>query len=148
MIRKLSISLEDYLEAIFLLGRDNGAVRLKELAGRLRVAKASAHGAVKILAGRGLIEHRHYDVIRLTECGAVYAARLFDKHRLLARFLTEVLALDTGEAQQAACSMEHHLPDSSLPRLQQLLAYMAERRDWPAAGGFSRAGGEGCDAAG
>ncbi len=54
---KLSASLEDYLESIYVVAAEKGAARPKDLAERLNVKPASVTGALRHLAGRKLINY-------------------------------------------------------------------------------------------
>jgi len=53
----LSASLEDYLEVIFHLEKSNRVARAKDIADQMNVQRASVTGALKALAGKGLINY-------------------------------------------------------------------------------------------
>ena len=63
----LSASLEDYLEAILQLEREVRVARVSEIADQLKVSRPSVTGALKNLAGRGLVSHAPYGHVTLTE---------------------------------------------------------------------------------
>ena len=62
----LSASLEDYVEVIYHLERSNRVARAKDIADQMNVQRASVTGALKALAGRGLINYSPYSYITLT----------------------------------------------------------------------------------
>ena len=62
-----SQSVEDYLKAIYSVSRAGEAVTTSALAARLEVTPASVTGMVKKLAGLGLVTHRPYQGVELTE---------------------------------------------------------------------------------
>ena len=66
----LTASLEDYLEAIFVIVARKQAVRAKDIARHLNVKNASVT-RVAALAERGLINYAPYDVITLTPSGTM-----------------------------------------------------------------------------
>ncbi|MDA2953708.1 MAG: metal-dependent transcriptional regulator, partial [Actinomycetota bacterium] len=61
-------AVEDYVKAIFFIGRDSedGQVSVGALAARLGVTPGSASAMVKRLAGQGLVVHEPYRGVSLT----------------------------------------------------------------------------------
>jgi DNA-binding MarR family transcriptional regulator len=76
----LSASLEDYLEAILLLERESRVARVSEIAEQLHVSRPSVTGALKNLAGRGLVSHERYGHATLTEEGERIALEVERRH--------------------------------------------------------------------
>ncbi len=71
-----SRSVEDYLEAIFLLSRDEATVRTKEIAKALSVSPASVSEMMRKLADRGLVEYQPYNPPKLTKKGRIIGQRI------------------------------------------------------------------------
>jgi DtxR family Mn-dependent transcriptional regulator len=105
----LSASLEDYLEAILQLERASRVARVSEIADQLGVSRPSVTGALKNLAGRGLVSHARYGHVVLTDEGTRIAMDVERRHVLIRDFLTGVLAIPDDKAEIAACRMEHVL---------------------------------------
>ena len=103
----LSESLEDYLEAIYLLAKQDKVARSKDIADKLNVAKSSVTGALRQLADRELINYKPYGYITLTEKGKEVAQWVSKKHGIIEAFLVEVLAVSPDLAEVAACKVEH-----------------------------------------
>lgn len=120
---ELSSSLEDYLETIFFLSRDEGAARPKEIARKMKVRAASVTGALRALAERGLINYAPYSSVTLTEQGREIARSIALKHEALLHFFTQVLGVEAEEAEEFACSMEHNIPDHILQRFIRFAEY-------------------------
>lgn len=120
---ELSASLEDYLETIYFLSRDEGKARPKEIAKRMKVRAASVTGALKALAEKRLINYAPYSSVTLTDEGRVVASGIAKKHEALLHFFTQVLGLEAGEAEEFACSMEHTIPDHILQRFARFAEY-------------------------
>jgi len=116
VMQKLSSSLEDYLEAIFVVAEEKGAARPKDIADRLKVTPASVTGALKHLSEKELVNYAPYDVVTLTASGKRIAKEIQRKHRALFGFFTNVLDIDTEEAEDFACKMEHSIPEHVLER--------------------------------
>lgn len=112
----LTASLEDYLETIFHIIAEKQVARPKDIAGQLKVSYASVTGALRVLADKGLINYSPYDVITLTSKGKSAAEDVVRRHEALRNFFVNVLAVDEKDADEAACKMEHVIPDIILER--------------------------------
>jgi Mn-dependent DtxR family transcriptional regulator len=122
---KSSSSLEDYLEAIFLLSGSAGTpVRITDISERIGVTKASASIAVKKLAHAGALVHERYGSIRLTSSGKMCAKRVASRHDLLFRFLKDVLGVDSDIADKDACRLEHDLSPESVECLTRFVEFL------------------------
>ena len=119
----LSASLEDYLEMIFFLSREEGKARPKDIAERMKVRAASVTGALKALGEKGLINYEPYASATLTDEGREIASKIAVKHEALLHFFTQVLGIEAAEAEEFACSMEHTIPDHILERFVRFAEY-------------------------
>lgn len=117
MAAELSSSMEDYLEAICRLGEGGRDVRVKQIADVLDVSLPSVTSALKTLSDADLITHQRYGSVELTEDGRSRAESIYNRHRTLVRFLTEILLIDGDAADTEACAMEHSVSPSTLQRL-------------------------------
>ncbi|ARN56439.1 DtxR family transcriptional regulator [Sedimentisphaera salicampi] len=115
--KELSASLEDYLEAIFTIIEDKGAVRAKDIAARLNVKAGSVTIALKSLAQTEHINYKPYEVITLTPKGREEAKEIVRKREILRDFFVEILGADKDTAEQGACGMEHVISESLVKRL-------------------------------
>lgn len=113
----LTSNLEDYLEAIFFLEREQQAARAKDIADRLGVQRASVTGALQSLSQKGLIHYSPYSSVTLTSEGFRLAARIVHRHKVLKEFLLTFLQLPDEVAESNACRLEHHIDDQALERL-------------------------------
>lgn len=114
---KLTPSIEDYLEAIYVLNQDKKGVRSVDVADKLRVAKPSVNRALKSLVEGGLIEQQRYSVIYLTDLGKEQAKKILHRHTVIKRFLTDVLGLGDERADDEACKIEHVVCEDTVDRL-------------------------------
>ncbi|HBE79138.1 MAG TPA: metal-dependent transcriptional regulator [Firmicutes bacterium] len=113
----LSPSLEDYLEVILDLKEENESIRVTDLAEKLQVAKSSVNQAVTKLAELQLVTHDRYGPLQLTDSGELKAQQVRDRHRILARFISETLGVDSKTAEQDACGIEHFISSVTMERL-------------------------------
>ena len=117
MVTGQSASMEDYLEAITLLGKENKPVKVTEISKALGVKKPSVTSALGKLSQQGLVEHKRYGHVQLTTEGERIAQDVFRRHEVLRHFLVEILNVDPEIAAEDACKMEHSLSHASLERL-------------------------------
>jgi DtxR family Mn-dependent transcriptional regulator len=117
----LSESLEDYLEAIFNLIRENGSARVTDIAAQLGIAASSVNQGLKKLNQQGLIEQEKYGPIKLTKSGIQAAEKINCKHQILYLFLKKTLGVSPETADQDACSIEHTLSQESFEKMTDYL---------------------------
>lgn len=120
----LSASLEDYLEAIYLLIAQRNAARVKDISGRLKVNYSSVTNALKELSKRRLVNYKPYELVTLTSEGKALARDIIRRHEVLRDFFVKVLAIDPAKADEAACEMEHAIPPDIFERLIQFIDYV------------------------
>lgn len=120
-MEKMSMSHEDYLEAIVMLGGTSTLpVRSVDIAAKLGVSKASVSKAVASLKASGMLNQPFYGDITLTEEGYEYGQAVLERHTMLTKFLVEAIGLDQEDAEEEACQMEHAISDESF---EKWLAY-------------------------
>jgi DtxR family Mn-dependent transcriptional regulator len=112
MSQEHSSAVEDYAKAIYALeSRAGEAVSTNALAERLGVTAASASGMVKRLGDLGLVEHRPYRGVSLSEPGRKLALEVMRRHRLLELYLVESLGVPWDRVHQEAEVLEHALSE-------------------------------------
>jgi DtxR family Mn-dependent transcriptional regulator len=112
---------EDYLEAVLALSEKNKNVRLTDVANFLNVTKPSASRAMKILQAEGYIEQESYGAIEITEKGREKATQIYNRHKMLTTFLSDVIGLDSETAEADACRMEHVLSNEAIEKLSEFV---------------------------
>ncbi len=123
----LGESGEDYLEAVFVLSRQQRQVRVRDIAARIEVSLPSVVAALAQLERRGLVEHERYGEVVLTAAGAARAEAVHRRHQLLHRFLHEVLGVRESVAERDACRLEHALSPETVSRLARLVRLVLEQ---------------------
>lgn len=121
--KELTASHEDYLETIYHIIEEKQAARVKEIAKRLEVNNSSVTGALKNLSKKGLLNYAPYDVITLTQRGEEVALDVIRRHRILKRFITDILCLEQETAEDAACKMEHSVTPEVLERIVRFVEF-------------------------
>jgi len=108
---------EDYLETIYEILRTRKVARVRDIAETMGVRPASVTPAMKRLADKHLITYAKREYIELTEEGMELARSTLAKHKLLARFFTDILGVESDAAQRDACLMEHNLSSECMDKL-------------------------------
>lgn len=121
-----SVRVEDYLTAIFRLSGDGDAVTTSALALHLGLAAGTVTGMVKRLSEQGLVKHVPYYGAVLTAKGREQAIRLVRRHRLIERFLVEVLGLEWDRVHDEAERLEHAVSDEVVSRMAAVLGHPEE----------------------
>ncbi|WP_300672443.1 metal-dependent transcriptional regulator [Desulfoluna sp.] len=123
-IEELSASLEDYLEAIYHVVSEKQAARAKDIARKTGVNSSSVTGALRSLAEKGYINYAPYDLITLTAKGQQHARDVVRRHEALKDFFIRVLFIESVEAEETACKMEHTVSRAVLDRIISLMEFI------------------------
>ncbi|MFH1645912.1 MAG: metal-dependent transcriptional regulator, partial [Candidatus Omnitrophota bacterium] len=124
MKKEISSTMEDYLEAIAALERQNEIARVRDIAHLLSVKSSSVNAALKMLSKKGLVKHEKYGYVNLTPAGEEIARNVQCKHDLLLKFLTEILSINDNKALQDACKMEHAISPKTFDRLTKFIQFV------------------------
>ena len=116
-------SAEDYLEAIYDLAGSGRPVIGARLARHLSVSPPTVTEALQRLARAGYLRLGPGKEIVLSRRGRAVAEAIARRHRLLERWLTDVLGLDWTEAHDEAHRLEHALSPRVEERLAQALGW-------------------------
>jgi len=114
-------SKEEYLGAIYELEEAGRPAKTIDVARRLRVNPASVTEMLKKLAADDLVTYKPYRGVKFTQKGRARARKLKRKHRIIERFLHDVLRIRKDRVHEQACSMEHVLTDEVEDAMQDML---------------------------
>jgi DtxR family transcriptional regulator, Mn-dependent transcriptional regulator len=117
----LTKSERETLKAIYRLtseaGGEDAAAHTGDLAEALGVSPGTMTATVKRLADRGLLDHTPYRGVELTTVGRRAAVAVIRRHRIVERFLADMLGYAWNEADRLAPAFEHQLPQEVEDRL-------------------------------
>ncbi len=122
---ELTGALEDYLSTIYELLRDQKVARVRDIALARGVKAGSVSPALKRLAAMGLAEYAQREYITLTPEGELAARRVRARHRVIIRFLREVMGVTEAQAAEDACALEHSLSDESMDRMVRFFEFLS-----------------------
>jgi DtxR family Mn-dependent transcriptional regulator len=119
----LTKSERETLKAIYRLTspHDGGdqvrSAHTGDLAERLGVSPGTMTATIKRLADRALVKHTPYRGVELTATGREMAVAVIRRHRIVERFLADMLGYGWQEADRLAPTFEHVLPQEIEDRL-------------------------------
>jgi len=120
----LSENLENYLESILELQRNNTVARVKDIAAKLGVLSGTVTSALRKLSDKELINYQPYSFITLTTKGKKIAEEISRRHTIIKDFLQCVLLIEENKADENACRMEHAMDKIAINRLVQFIEYI------------------------
>ena len=110
---KISENIEEYLEVLYRNGSNGEQVSTTQLSKDLGIAPGSVTQMLKKLEDLGYIVYTPYKGATLTEEGMRIAQKITRKHRILEKFLLDVLKVKEENVHEQACEMEHTLSDEA-----------------------------------
>lgn len=125
----LSSGLEDYLEEIYIAHINDTPLKGAELARKLNISRASVSEALAKLVTRGLIKYNSYESISLTQKGIEDAQRVYATHHILKNFFEEVLEIQSDEAGENACKIEHIISQNVLDKIIEFTKFYQRNKD-------------------
>ncbi len=118
-----SKSMQDYLRAIAALSNNGDPVNTTEISRYFKIAPASVTEMIKKLSENGYVKYSSYHGSTLTAKGVKEAQKITRKHRLLEKFLSDVLHIGKDQVHTQACEMEHSLSDEAEESLCRFLKH-------------------------
>jgi DtxR family Mn-dependent transcriptional regulator len=117
-----SPAVDDYLKTIYHHTEwQTDRITPSQLAGELGLAPSSVTEMVQKLATQGLVTHRPYGPIALSESGERRAAAIIRRHRLIETWLVREFGYAWDEVHDEAEVLEHAISDRLLERIDERL---------------------------
>lgn len=110
-----SPAVDDYLKTIYHHTEwQSERITPSQLALELGLAPSSVTEMVQKLAAQGLVTHRPYGPVSLTDAGALRAAAVIRRHRLIEAWLVQEFGYAWDEVHDEAEVLEHTVSDRLL----------------------------------
>jgi DtxR family Mn-dependent transcriptional regulator len=117
-----SPAIDDYLKTIYHHTEwQDDRITPSQLAAELGLAPSSVTEMVQKLAAQGLVTHRPYGPIALSEAGRLRAAAIIRRHRLVETWLVREFGYTWDEVHDEAEVLEHALSDRLLEGIDERL---------------------------
>ncbi|ALC81592.1 MULTISPECIES: transcriptional regulator MntR [Bacillus] len=123
-----TVSMEDYIEQIYILIEEKGYARVSDIAEALKVHPSSVTKMVQKLDKDEYLVYEKYRGLVLTPKGNKIGKRLVYRHELLEQFL-RIIGVDEEKIYHDVEGIEHHLSWNSIDRIGDLVQYFEEDRE-------------------
>jgi DtxR family Mn-dependent transcriptional regulator len=110
-----------YLEAIYYMWSEGEPTRSARLADWLGVSRPTVTVALRRMARDGMVRMNRRKEIEMTAAGRRVAESIVRRHRIMERWLTDVLGLDWVAADEEAARLEHAISEKVERRLYETL---------------------------
>jgi DtxR family Mn-dependent transcriptional regulator len=111
---------EEYLECVYDLTQSGEVAKTSEIAAKMGLAPATVTEMLQKLAADDYLDYERYKGVKLTRRGLRVARKIKRKHRLVERFLVDVVGTPKEESHEEACRLEHVLSDDAERRICQM----------------------------
>ncbi len=119
-----SVAIDDYLKTIYHHTEwQTARITPSQLAAELGLAPSTVTEMVQKLAAQGLVSHRPYGPIALTETGERRAASIVRRHRLIETWLVREFGYAWDEVHDEAEVLEHTISDRLLEGISARLGH-------------------------
>lgn len=126
--KSLTASMEDYLEMIYRLSREDGFTRVNDLAKTLNVKPPSVTSMLQRLYERHLIRYEKYGVVILNPQGETLGGFLLKRHHMLEKFLSAIGVSEN--LLENVEKIEHNLTSEATQCLALLVDFIEENPEW------------------
>lgn len=118
---EISPVVEEYLECIYRLEEKTGMARTSDIVKTMGVVPGTVTNTVEWMEKKGLVAHKPYRGVKLTEKGRKVALQVVRRHRLSERLLTDILHMEWGKVHDEACRLEHGMTEEVTTPLEEAL---------------------------
>ena len=115
--KMVSKSLEEYLKTMYVLNKQNGNIRVTDIANKMNCTKPSVNKSLNNLKEEKLINYETYGTIELTEEGEDLAKKILEAYDIVYVFLKEVLNLEDEQAKTEAEKIKSTIEDETINKL-------------------------------
>jgi len=120
MDKELTASMEDYIEMIYRLSKENGYTRIQELANNLNIQPPSATKMIQKLSEINLLKYKKYDVIVLEKDGKTLGKKLLMRHNTIEELL-RYIGVDESNILSETEKIEHTISDLTLKCIKKYI---------------------------
>lgn len=113
----VSKSSEEYLKNMYILQKQNGNIRVTDIANKMNCTKPSVNKAINNLKESKLVNYESYGTIELTKEGENLAKKILETYDIVYLFLKEVLNLQEEQASKEAEQMKLSMADETINKL-------------------------------
>lgn len=113
----ISKSSEEYLKTMYILKKQNGKIRVTDIAEKMNCTKPSVNKAIYNLRDNGMLNYESYGTIELTEEGENLAKKILEAYDIVYLFLKDVLNIEPEKAEKEAEKIKMTITDETINKL-------------------------------
>ena len=113
----ISKSNEEYLKTMYILKKQQGNIRVTDIAKKMNCTKPSVNKAIYNLKDEGLLNYESYGTIELTDSGENLAKKILEAYDIVYVFLKDVLNLEEDDAKKEAERIKLAITDKTINKL-------------------------------
>ena len=113
----ISKSSEEYLKTMYVLKKQNGNIRVTDIANKMNCTKPSVNKAIYNLKDKGLLNYESYGTIELTKEGENLAKKILEAYDIVYLFLKDVLNIESEQAEIEAEKIKSTITDETINKL-------------------------------
>ena len=125
----ISKALEEYLKTMYVLNKQNGNIRVTDVAEKMNCTKPSVNKALNNLKAAGLVNYETYGTIELTAEGENLAKKILEAYDIVYVFLKDVLNLEKNEAESEAEKIKSAINDNTINSLAKYVHKVLDMSD-------------------
>ncbi len=110
-------SSEEYLKTMYILKKQNGNIRVTDIANKMNCTKPSVNKAIYNLKDKGMLNYESYGTIELTEEGENLAKKILEAYDIVYLFLKDVLNIEENQAEKEAEKIKMSITDETINKL-------------------------------
>lgn len=130
MKRNLSRKAEDYLEAVYVISKEKGVVRIRDICKQLGTKPPTVVEMVKKLNDQGYLVYKKNEGVSLTAEGEEIGRVIEDRHSTIFAFL-KFIGVPEKIADEDACVIEHELHPKTVEQIKSLVSFIQTAPDRP-----------------
>ena len=116
-MKEISKSLEEYLKTMYILKKQNGNIRVTDVAIQMNCSKPSVNKALHNLKKSNMVRYETYGTIELTKEGEELAKKIIETYDIVYLFAKDVLGLEEEEAEEQAEKIKSVISDNTINKL-------------------------------
>ncbi len=125
----ISKALQEYIKTMYVLKKQNGNIRVTDIADKMNCSKPSVNKALNNLKTTGLVHYETYGTIELTLDGEELAKKLLEAYDIVYLFLKDVLNLQADEAKNEAEKIKSAISDNTINSLAKYVHKVLDMTD-------------------
>ncbi len=118
---KTTPTTEEYLEIVYMMAAEGRVVKGARLAEIIGVSRPTVTATLRRMMRDGLIQQNKKKEVELTPKGYTVADTLQRRHRIIERWLTDVLQFDWAKSDAESHRLEHVFSDEVVDRLNEMM---------------------------